>query len=126
MTDDMPRAVRDLVRGLDRAALATALPVQSGAWPYASLVLVAVDHDLSPILLLSDLAEHTKAIAADGRVSWVPAEAAGGPGGRREPAPRSDDRQLCKLEVVGSIPIGSTNAAAREKRTAHHFDIYDL
>ena len=39
MTDDMPRAVRDLVRGLDRAALATALPVQSGAWPYASLVL---------------------------------------------------------------------------------------
>src|SRR6267154_76351 len=51
MTDDMPRAVRDLVRGLDRAALATALPVQSGAWPYASLVLVAADHDLSPILL---------------------------------------------------------------------------
>ena len=64
--------------------------------------------------------------AADGWVSWVPAEAAGGPGGRREPAPRSDDRQLCKLEVVGSIPIGSTNAAAREKRTAHHFDVYDL
>jgi hypothetical protein len=71
MTDDMPRAVRDLVRGLDRAALATALPVQSGAWPYASLVLVAVDHDLSPILLLSDLAEHTKAIAADGRVALL-------------------------------------------------------
>src|SRR3981081_4217678 len=71
MTDDMPRAVRDLVRGLDRAALATDLPVQSGAWPYASLVLVAVDHDLSPILLLSDLAEHTKAIAADGRVSLL-------------------------------------------------------
>ena len=71
MTDDMPRAVRDLVRGLDRAALATALPGQSGAWPYVSLVLVAADHDLSPILLLSDLAEHTKAIAADGRVSLL-------------------------------------------------------
>ena len=71
MTDDMPRAVRDLVRGLDRAALATALPVQSGAWPYASLVLVAADHDLSPILLLSALAEHTKAIAADDRVSLL-------------------------------------------------------
>jgi putative heme iron utilization protein len=65
--DDMSRAVRDLVRGLDRAALATALPVDAGAWPYASLVLVAVDHDLSPLLLLSDLAEHTKAIAGDGR-----------------------------------------------------------
>jgi len=71
MTDDMPRAVRDLVHGLDRAALATALPVEGGAWPYASLVLAAVDHDLSPILLLSDLAEHSKAIAADGRVSLL-------------------------------------------------------
>jgi putative heme iron utilization protein len=41
------------------------------AWPYVSLVLVAVDHDLSPILLLSDLAEHSKAIAADPRVSLL-------------------------------------------------------
>jgi putative heme iron utilization protein len=76
MIEDMSRAVRDLVRGLDRAALATALPAASGAeggpaWPYASLVLAAVDHDLSPILLLSDLAEHTKAMAADGRVSLL-------------------------------------------------------
>jgi putative heme iron utilization protein len=71
MTDDMPRAVRDLVRGRDRAALATALPGQAGPWPYASLVLTAVDHDLSPILLLSDLAEHSKAIAVDDRVSLL-------------------------------------------------------
>jgi putative heme iron utilization protein len=71
MADDIPRLVRDLVRGRDRAALATALPTSSGPWPYASLVLVAVDHDLSPILLLSDLAEHAKAIAADDRVSLL-------------------------------------------------------
>src|SRR4029077_17547994 len=69
MTDDMPRAVRDLVRGLDRAALATALPVEGGAWPYASLVLAAVDHDLSPIVLLRYLPDHSRPIAADGRVS---------------------------------------------------------
>lgn len=79
MTDDtshdMPRAVRDLIRRLDRAALACLLPDPAGpvggARPYASLVLVAVDHDLSPILLLSDLAEHSKAIAADPRVSLL-------------------------------------------------------
>ncbi|MBN9089787.1 MAG: DUF2470 domain-containing protein [Reyranella sp.] len=67
------RDVRDLIRRCDRAALATALPAAAGAaaWPYASLVLVAVDHDLSPILLLSDLAEHTKALAADPRVSLL-------------------------------------------------------
>jgi putative heme iron utilization protein len=72
LTDPDPsRDVRELIRSQDRAALATALPGNGGAWPYASLVLVAVDHDLSPILLLSDLAEHSKAIAADPRVSLL-------------------------------------------------------
>lgn len=76
MIEDMSRTVRALLRGLDRAALATALPATpagdgGAAWPYASLVLAAVDHDLSPILLLSDLAEHTKAITADSRVSLL-------------------------------------------------------
>ena len=55
MTDDMPRTVRNLLRGLDRASLASALPAEPGTfWPYVSLVLVAVDHDLAPILLLSE------------------------------------------------------------------------
>jgi putative heme iron utilization protein len=72
MTGDPNRDVRELIRSRDRAALATALPSTSGQpWPYASLVLVAVDHDLSPILLLSDLAEHSKAIASDPRVSLL-------------------------------------------------------
>lgn len=75
MTNDMSHAARSLVRGLDRAALATLLPAdgtgEAMAWPYASLALVAVGHDLSPILLLSDLAEHSKAIAADNRVSLL-------------------------------------------------------
>src|SRR5215813_9295051 len=71
MADELSWLVRDLVRRRDRAALATALPTPAGPWPYASLVLAATDHDLSPILLLSDLAEHTKAIAADDRVSLL-------------------------------------------------------
>jgi putative heme iron utilization protein len=73
MTDDPARMVRELIRSNDRAALASALPGggPDGGWPYASLVLVAVDHDLAPILLLSDLADHSKAIAADARVSLL-------------------------------------------------------
>jgi putative heme iron utilization protein len=71
--------VRILMRRLDRATLATALPAglavpcenSLSAWPYASLVLVALDHDLAPILLLSTLAEHSKAIAADARVALL-------------------------------------------------------
>jgi len=71
MINDTPLAVRDLVRRLDRAALATGLPIGGVTWPYVSLVLVAADHDLSPILLLSELAEHSKAIAADPRLSLL-------------------------------------------------------
>ncbi|MGE0423921.1 MAG: HugZ family protein [Reyranellaceae bacterium] len=59
---------RDLMRRLDRASLATSLPADGLPWPYASLVLTALDHDLSPILLVSDLAEHSKAIASSPRV----------------------------------------------------------
>jgi putative heme iron utilization protein len=40
-------------------------------WPYGSLVLTGCAHDGAPILLISDLAEHAKAIAADHRVSLL-------------------------------------------------------
>lgn len=55
------------MRALDRATLATSLE----GWPYASLVLAAVDHDASPLLLLSDLAEHSKNIARDARAALL-------------------------------------------------------
>lgn len=72
MPDEFAQVARGLIRSCDRASLATLLPTAgNAAWPYVSLVLVAVDHDLSPILLLSDLAEHSKGIAADGRVSLL-------------------------------------------------------
>lgn len=61
---------RRVVRACDRAALATA-HAGHGNWPYASLVMVACGHDASPILLMSDLAEHAKNIAAEPRVSLL-------------------------------------------------------
>ncbi len=63
-------AVRRLLRSATTAALATLAREPAGA-PYASLALIAVDHDVSPILLLSDLAEHSRNIAADDRVSLL-------------------------------------------------------
>jgi heme iron utilization protein len=80
----MPPAeqVRALLRAADRAALATPLPSAAyQAWPYASLVLIAVASDGSPILLLSDLSEHAKNIAADSRVSLL----IDGTAGRKDP-----------------------------------------
>ena len=69
MTETPGAAVRHLLRGADRATLATknrdgGAPEGAGA-PYASLVLLAVDHGAAPLLLLSDLADHTKNLQAD-------------------------------------------------------------
>ncbi len=61
---------RDLIRRTDRATLATRMRGTDGE-PYASLVLTAAAHDASPVLLISGLAEHTKNIAADSRVSLL-------------------------------------------------------
>jgi heme iron utilization protein len=78
----------------DRGALAT---LDRQGWPYVSLVLVAQDERGLPLLLLSDLAEHTKNIRHDSRVSLLFDGTAGlmeplaGPRftvmGRIEPAP---------------------------------------
>ena len=64
---------RGLIRSLDRASLGTLMrPDASDAGsPYTSLVLAACDHDASPILLISTLADHTKNLAADPRVSLL-------------------------------------------------------
>jgi putative heme iron utilization protein len=53
------------------AALATSLPGEPGARPYVSLVAVACDLDASPLLLLSDLAQHSRNIAAELRISLL-------------------------------------------------------
>lgn len=62
--------VRDLIRGTDRAALATALAGDT-AHPYASLVLVASAMDGSPLLFMSDLAEHARNLTRDARLSLL-------------------------------------------------------
>lgn len=61
---------RALIRKGATAALATQ-SAEDGPWPYVSLVTAACDYDGTPILLLSDLAVHSKNIAADDRVSLL-------------------------------------------------------
>lgn len=72
MTDrdsDNGTIIRRLMRASTRVGLGT-LAVGSGA-PYVSLAMVALDHDASPLLYLSDLADHTRNLAADARVSLL-------------------------------------------------------
>ncbi|MDF1587118.1 HugZ family pyridoxamine 5'-phosphate oxidase [Marinimicrococcus flavescens] len=71
MNDETPaRTIRRLMRSLDMVALGT-LHCRQQAAPYVSLAMVALDQDGSPLLLLSDLADHARNIAADDRVSLL-------------------------------------------------------
>lgn len=60
---------RGLIRSNDRAVLSTAMT--GSGWPYGSLVMTACDHAARPLLLISDLAEHTKNLGADSRASLL-------------------------------------------------------
>jgi heme iron utilization protein len=68
---DHGRLCRRLMRRQAHGALATSLPAEPGSRPYVSLVAVACDIDASPLLLLSDLAQHSRNIAADPCVSLL-------------------------------------------------------
>lgn len=70
-TIDRGRLCRRLMRSQPHAVLATSLEEDDSMRPYASLVAVACDMDASPLLLISDLAQHSRNIAADGRVSLL-------------------------------------------------------
>jgi putative heme iron utilization protein len=95
------RAVRRLARSVDRAALATTL---ADGRPYASLVLLAWDFDGAPLLLLSDLAEHSRNLARDPRQALL----IDGTGGLADPltGPRAS--------LIGkAAPVGHDRLLAR-------------
>lgn len=69
LPQDNKLASRRVVRACRKAVLSTLLA--EGGAPYGSLVTVALDHDLSPILLLSTMSDHSRNIAADARVSLL-------------------------------------------------------
>lgn len=63
---------RTLAARLRNGTLCTICPVPLG-WPYGSLVTVAFD-DGHPVILISELAEHTKHLRHDSRASLLVAE----------------------------------------------------
>ena len=58
-------------RALMRAQATTAFGTLMDGAPYVSLVLVAFDADGAPLLLISRLAQHTRNLLADPRVSLL-------------------------------------------------------
>lgn len=97
---------RRVLRAADRAVLATA---GAEGWPYASLVLVALEPDGTPLLLLSRMAEHTRNIAADPRVSLLFDGTAG----------FADPLEGPRLTVLGRAAV-SIAPGARARYLARH------
>ncbi len=116
---------RRLLRAADRAALATSLgdrePVGAESWPYASLVLLACDHDAAPLLLMSDLAEHSKNIAADARAALLIDGTAG----------RADPLTGPRVTILGTVektddPRLKARFVARHPSAALYADFADF
>jgi len=112
MTDDNQRspgeAARHLLRSTPFGALATVMREAGGA-PYTSMVAVATDYDGSPILLVSDLADHTKNLKLDDRVSLLLI------GDGMEEDPMAGER----LTLQGRLSLGTT-PNLRERYLARH------
>lgn len=62
--------IRHLARTRDRAVLST-LQRDADGWPHGSLVLTACDHGAAILMFISDLADHTRNIKLDPRVSFL-------------------------------------------------------
>lgn len=98
MTDLSPaQQCRRLLRKADRGSLAT-LHTADGA-PYGSLVLLACTPLGEPLLLLSDLADHTKNLKADARVSLL----IDGTAGREDPLTGSRATYQGRIEKIDDI-----------------------
>jgi len=112
---------RRVLRAADRATLATALADPTGDWPYASLVLVAFASDASPLLLISDLAEHTKNLKRNQRASLMVDATAG----------LADPLTGARLTVVGEVARSGDERlleryAARHPAAAVYRDFHDF
>ncbi len=74
MTDEAVARCRALAAAARFGALGT-LARDPDGWPFATLVTVAFDAGVRPVMLLSRLAEHTKNLEACGRASLLVVEA---------------------------------------------------
>jgi len=93
------QAARALVAAGDRAALAT---LSDAGDPWSSLVTYGLLDDGSPVLVVSDLAEHGRNLARDSRASMLVWEAGEG-----------DPLALARVTLVGRATPCSEGDAAR-------------
>ena len=103
---DPRQAAKKLLREARSGALATLMPTSGD--PYCSLVNVATDAAGAPLLLLSQLALHTKNLMADARVSLMLDERKDG-----------DPLEGARIMLMGAVAATDDPAARTRYLTRH-------
>ena len=92
------------------------LAVRRGGWPFTSIAPYALSGRGEPILLLSDLAEHTRNLQADSRASLFV----------QDSVSREDPQAGARLTLLGHARPADDPPAARERYLAAHPRAVDL
>lgn len=119
-TEQGVREARALIRGAGSATLATS----AGGQPFASLVTPAPAPDLSPLLWLSALSEHTRHLAAEPRCALLFTGAAEGP--NPQTAPRVTVTGLAERVPEAEAPALKARWLARHPYAALYAEFADF
>jgi putative heme iron utilization protein len=103
--------LRELLANERHAVLAT-LSASRDGWPFASVAAFALSDAGEPLLLLSDLAEHTRNVRADSRASLMV----------QDGASLDDPQAGCRVTILGRVePVAESDlASARAAYVARH------
>ena len=100
---------RRYLRGRRRGVLATISKKLDG-YPFGSLVPFVLDHNACPVILISRLAEHTRNVDADPRVSLLVHD------------PADDSQAAARLTLVGNAARVSTPGAIQTRYLSYFPD----
>ncbi len=107
----MTYGLHELLANERHAVLAT-LSASRDGWPFASVAPFALSDAGEPVLLLSDLAEHTRNVRADPRASLMV----------QDGASLNDPQAGCRVTILGQLePVAEAElSSAREAYVARH------
>lgn len=117
-TEDPPYEPALEARRLVRAAASATLATQANGQPFASLVTPAAAADLSPLLWLSTLSEHTRQLKAEPRCALLYTGAAPAGDGEADPNPQTVPRVT--LTGLAAPVEGGAAAALKARWLARH------
>jgi len=115
--------LRELLAAERHAVLAT-LSASRAGWPFASVAPYALSTDGEPLLLLSDLAEHTRNLRADPRASLFV----------QDSACLADPQAGCRVTILGQVesvaeaelPVAGQAYLTRQPRAAEYLAMGDF